>query len=175
MSGFLTKPQLLAYLHPEQGRPLVENMVDPAVQVQPAGIDLSLQSIFRLETAASVAFTQAETTLPQYSELLFDAAGKVFLTPAPYKLIVNEIVNLPRNVLGIARPRSTLLRSGATVNTALWDPGYSGRSELLLVVHNPAGLTLARNARVAQLCFMELAEGLQEGQEYRGRYHLENL
>jgi dUTP pyrophosphatase len=175
MPGFLTKPQLLAYLNPKDGRPLVENMVDPSVQLQPAGIDLSLQAVFRMDTAASIAFTQAETTLPQYSELLFNEEGKVYLSPAPYKLIVNEIVNLPRNLVGIARPRSTMLRSGATVNTALWDPGYSGRSELLLVVHNPGGLTLARNARVAQLCFFELEEELQEGQEYRGRYQLENL
>lgn len=175
MATFLTKPQLLEYLTSTTGRPLVENMVDPAVQIQPAGIDLSLQTIMTLDSAARVAFTQAETILPQYSEILFDSDGRAFLPPGPYKLIVNEIVNLPRHVLGIARPRSTLLRAGATVNTALWDPGYSGRSELLLVVHNPAGLTLARNARVAQLCFWQLDEALAEGQEYQGRYQLENL
>lgn len=177
MASFLTKNQLLAYLNPFAAgvRPLVEGMIDPTVQVQPAGIDLSLQKIFGFESAASLSFTQAQTTLPTYFELEFEADAKVFLPPGPYKVVLNEIVNLPRNLVGIARPRSTLARSGASVVTALWDPGYSGRSEVTLVVHNPHGLTIARNTRVIQLCFWELEEPLREGDEYRGRYQLENL
>lgn len=174
MSSFLTKDELLAYLNPGEGRPLVENMVDPKVQVQPAGIDLSLQKIFRFTTEATVAFTHAETHLPEYEEVAFDGEGLAYLVPGPYKLLVNEIVNVPGNLLGVAQPRSTMLRCGATVNTALWDPGYSGRSELLLVVHNPQGLTLARNARVAQLSFYELGETLDADQGYQGRYQGEN-
>jgi dUTP pyrophosphatase len=175
MPSFLTKKELLAYMQPEQGRALVENMVDPAVQVQPAGIDLSLQKVLGFASKASVAFTQAQTRLPEYEELAFDAEDKVWLRPGPYKLIVNEIVNIPGNLIGVAHPRSTILRCGASVETALWDPGYSGRSELLLVVHNPHGLTLARNARIAQLTFYELEQTLGEGEGYNGRYQGENL
>ncbi len=175
MAAFLTKGELLEYLNPVEGRPLVENMVDAAVQVQPAGIDLSLQAIFRFTSEATVAFTQAQTRLPNYEEVEFNKEGLAFLAPGPYKLLVNEIVNVPGNLVGIAHPRSTMLRCGATVNTALWDPGYSGRSELLLVVHNPQGLTLARNARVAQLSFYELQESLGESEGYQGRYQGENL
>lgn len=174
MSSFLTKDELLAYLNPVEGRPLVENMVDPKVQVQPAGIDLSLQKIFRFASGAAVAFTHAQTHLPDYEEVVFDKEGWAFLTPGPYKLLVNEIVNVPGNLVGIAQPRSTMLRCGATVNTALWDPGYSGRSELLIVVHNPQGLTLAQNARVAQLCFYELGQTLGTEHGYQGRYQGEN-
>lgn len=146
MSGFLTKNQLLAYLQPSQTgvKPLIENMIDSTVQIQPAGIDLSLQKIFSFESAAVLAFTQAQTTLPSYRELSFDEAEQVFLPPGPYKVLLNEIVNLPRNLVGIARPRSTLARSGIAAVTALWDPGYSGRSEIMLQVHNPHGLTCKR-------------------------------
>jgi len=175
MPSFLTKSELRAYLVPVSGRPLVENMLDPALQVQPAGIDLSLQKIFGFASVATVAFSQAETNLPEYTELAFDGKGQIWLAPGPYKLLVNEIVNLPHNLIGIAHPRSTILRCGATVNTALWDPGYSGRSELLLVVHNPAGLTLVRNARVAQLSFYELDSSLEKGEIYQGRYQNENI
>jgi len=177
MSGFLTKNQLLAYLQPSQTgvKPLIENMIDSTVQIQPAGIDLSLQKIFSFESAAVLAFTQAQTTLPSYRELSFDEAEQVFLPPGPYKVLLNEIVNLPRNLVGIARPRSTLARSGIAAVTALWDPGYSGRSEIMLQVHNPHGLTIARNTRVIQLCFWELDEPLCEGEAYLGRYQLENL
>ncbi len=174
MASFLSKAELLAYLNPAEGRPLIEKMVDPAVQVQPAGIDLSLQKIFRFNTAATVAFSQAQTRLPEYEEVEFDSEGLAYLVPGPYKMLVNEIVNVPGNLLGVAHPRSTMLRCGATVNTALWDPGYSGRSELLLVVHNAGGLTLARDARVAQLCFYELNNALKEGEGYKGRYQGEN-
>lgn len=175
MSSFLTKKELLAYLNPTQGRPLVENMIDPAVQVQPAGIDLSLQKIFAFASTAQIAFTQAETSLPDYEEVEFEPSGSIRLSPGPYKLLVNEIVNVPSNLVGLAQPRSTMLRCGATINTALWDPGYSGRSELLLVVHNRHGLVLARNARVAQLCFYELGSSLAEGEGYQGRYQGENI
>ncbi|MEI6043361.1 MAG: deoxyuridine 5'-triphosphate nucleotidohydrolase [Chloroflexota bacterium] len=171
----LTKNELIKYLNPLEGQPLVENMVDPAVQVQPAGIDLSLQKIFRFVSSATVAFTQAETHLPEYEEVPFDEKGLALLVPGPYKLVVNEIVHLPPNLMGIAQPRSTMLRCGATVNTALWDPGYNGRSELLLVVHNPQGLQLAYQARVAQLCFYELSSSLGEGETYQGRYQGENV
>lgn len=174
MSAFLTKDELLRYLNPAEGKPLVENMVDPKVQVQPAGIDLSLQKIFRFESAATVGFTHAQTHLPDYEEIAFDSEGLARLEPGPYKLVVNEIVNVPGNLVGIGHPRSTMLRCGATVNTALWDPGYSGRSELLLVVHNPQGMTLARNARVAQLSFYELSTTLADGYAYQGRYQGEN-
>lgn len=177
MTSFLTKYQLLAYLSPgESGvKPLIENLIDPSVQVQQAGIDLSLQRLFVPESGASLAFTQAETTLPTYKELEFDADGKVFLPQGCYKAWLNEIVNIPKNLLGIARPRSTLARSGASVVTALWDPGYSGRSEVLLVVHNFYGLTISRNTRILQLCFCELDQPLNDGDEYQGRYQLENL
>jgi dUTP pyrophosphatase len=171
--SFLTKPQLLDLL--AKPKPLVEGLLDPQVQVQPAGIDLSLQKIYSMNTAASIGFTQAETTLPEYEAMTFDNDDKVFLSPGPYKVVLNEVVNIPRNVVGIARPRSTICRSGATVGTALWDPGYSGRSEVLLIVHNPNGLTISRNARVIQLCFWELAVPLDDGQGYSGRYQLENI
>lgn len=177
MASFLTKQQLWAYLSPaEHGvKPLVENLIDSAVQVQQAGIDLSLQRLFEAESAATLAFTQAETTLPIYKELEFDSDGKIFLSPGCYKAWLNEIVNIPKNLLGIARPRSTLARSGASVVTALWDPGYSGRSEVLLVVHNPHGLTIKRNTRILQLCFCELDQPLSDDDQYQGRYQLENL
>ncbi|MEI2760841.1 MAG: hypothetical protein V9E95_01185 [Methanothrix soehngenii] len=38
----------------------------------------------------------------------------------------NEIVNIPGDVAALARARSTLLRCGASLETALWDPGYLG-------------------------------------------------
>ena len=78
-----------------------------------------------------------------------------------------------QDVMALAYPRSTLLRCGVTVFTAVWDPGYSGRAEALLVVHNPVGFRLYENARVVQLVFTRL--GSQVESAYQGRFNGENL
>ena len=88
-------------------------------------------------------------------------------------LTLNEVVNLPRNIMALARPRSSLLRSGVAIHTAVWDAGYSGRSQALMTVHHPQGFRIQRDARVAQLVFIYLDAGDSEG--YRGRYQYENL
>jgi dUTP pyrophosphatase len=61
---------------------------------------------------------------------------------------------------------------GVSVHTAVWDAGYRGRSEALLVVYNEAGFRIRKDARVIQLIFMRLESG-QEG--YKGRYLGENV
>jgi dUTP pyrophosphatase len=58
-----------------------------------------------------------------------------------------------------------------TVNTAVWDAGYSGRSQSLLVVYHSQGFRLQKNARVLQLVFLRLT-GETDG--YRGIYQGEN-
>ena len=74
--------------------------------------------------------------------------------------------------MALATPRSSLLRCGVTVNTAVWDTGYSGRSQSLLVVYNPRGIRLEKNARIVQLVFFTLD---RETEGYRGAYQGENL
>jgi len=68
-----------------------------------------------------------------------------------------------KTLAAIAKPRSSLLRCGVTVETAVWDAGYSGRSESLLVVFNNNGFRLRKNARILQLLFFRLGEEVREG------------
>ena len=49
----------------------------------------------------------------------------------------------------------------------VWDAGFKGRSEFILVVGNPAGLKLKQNARVVQLTFLRINE-VRKG--YQGVY-----
>ncbi|MCP4228724.1 MAG: deoxyuridine 5'-triphosphate nucleotidohydrolase, partial [bacterium] len=77
------------------------------------------------------------------------------------------------DLLAFARPRSSLLRMGATLNTALWDTGYVGRSQTPLNVMNSEGINLKRGARLMQLVFVKLDERL--GSVYEGKYQGENL
>ena len=94
------------------------------------------------------------------------------LGPGAYLVTFNEVLSLPLDVMALAWPRSTLLRCGAVVHNAVWDAGYSGRSQALLVVHNPHGLLLHPDARLVQVVFIRLDRPTQG---YRGAYQGENL
>jgi len=152
---------------------MVESAIDSQVQTQMCGVELTLQKIEEFRSQGSIAYDNRERTLPVVQELKFDDAGWIDLKPGSYLATFNEIVNIPRDVAALARPRSSLLRCGASLETALWDPGYRGRSQSLLVVHNSSGIRLKRNARLLQLVFMRLDH--QAEKVYSGIYQGENI
>jgi dUTP pyrophosphatase len=154
-------------------RGLVESMIDPETQTQMCGVELTLQKIERFNSAGAVAFDNKERKLPETELVNFDEMGWIELTAGAYLVTFNEIVNIPKDVAAMARARSTLLRCGATLETALWDPGYRGRSQSLLVVYNPLGLRLKKNARLMQLVFMRLENEAEK--LYSGKYQGENI
>jgi|SRR5664280_587139 len=156
-----------------EARGLVESMIDPETQTQMCGVELTLQKIERFLTAGAVAFDNKERKLPETELVNFDEMGWIELTAGSYLVTFNEIVNIPKDVAAMARARSTLLRCGATLETALWDPGYRGRSQSLLVVYNPRGLKLKKNARLMQLVFLRLENEAEK--LYSGKYQGENI
>ncbi len=169
--SLLSRNELLPLIHCEV--PLVKNMIDSLKQVQPNSVELTLRSIEKFCSSGSIDFDNSERRTPSTENIEFDSDGWVYIGPGAYKITFNEIVNIPLDLAAIARPRSSLLRCGANIGTAVWDSGYKGRSESMLVVHNPYGFKLKRNARVIQLLFFELKSGLLEG--YSGKYQHENL
>lgn len=156
-----------------QTRSLVEGAIDLEKQTQMCGMELTMQKIERFTSAGAVAFDNIERVLPSTDALDFDSSGWIDLAPGAYLVTFNEIVNIPRDVAAMARARSTLLRCGASLETALWDPGYRGRSQSLLVVHNPQGLRLKKNARLMQLIFLRLENEAEK--LYSGKYQGENI
>jgi dUTP pyrophosphatase len=152
---------------------LVESMIDPETQTQMCGMELTLQKIERFTSAGAVAFDNKERVLPQTEPMDFDQSGWIALPAGAYLVTFNEIVNIPKDAAAMARARSTLLRCGASLETALWDPGYRGRSQSLLVVYNPHGLRLKKNARLMQLVFLRL--GKESEKLYAGKYQGENI
>ncbi|KAF5410504.1 MAG: deoxyuridine 5'-triphosphate nucleotidohydrolase [Euryarchaeota archaeon] len=147
--------------------PLVEGMIDSETQIQVNGCELTIDRIFAFDGAGTIAFDNSERVLPDSAELAFDDDGWIDLPAGCYKIVSGEIVHIPKDVIAIARPRSSLLRCGASVETAVWDSGYEGKSECLLLVANKEGFRLKRGARVVQLLFMGLAS---ETAGYSGVY-----
>ena len=152
---------------------LVESMIDTETQTQMCGIELTLNRVERFTSAGAVAFDNSERKLPQTEPIDFDPSGWIDLSFGSYLVTFNEIVSIPKDVAALARARSTLQRCGASLETALWDPGYRGRSQSLLVVYNPQGLRLKKNARLMQLVFMRLEKEAEK--VYSGKYQGENI
>ena len=170
MTGVLSRQDILLLLRKEP--PLVEDWIDLDEQVQTNGFDITLREVALFQSAGTIAVTNSQRLIPDLAPLAFDELGFIDLTPGSYTIIFNEVVHLPKNIMALARPRSSLLRCGVTVNTAVWDAGYSGRSQSLLVVYNPQGFRLQKNARIVQLVFFHLT---QETEGYDGVYQGENI
>jgi dUTP pyrophosphatase len=156
----------------KQKPPLVEGWLNLDEQVQANGFDLTLRDVAAIKSAGTIAQANSQRVLSDLSPLLFDEKGFLDLATGIYMVTYNEIVHLPKNIMALGRPRSSLLRCGVNVGTAVWDAGYEGRSQSLLMVHNPKGFRVQQNARITQLVFMELT-GESEG--YNGFYQRENI
>lgn len=95
------------------------------------------------------------------------------LRAGPYRLTFSEQIRIPADCCGFVLPRSSLLRSGVTIHTALWDPGYEGKGKVLLYVLNTKGAVISIGARVAQLVVFRLS-GLPH-RIYSGQYQNEGM
>ncbi len=170
MAAILSRKNIHRLL--QQQPPLIESYISLDEQLQPNGIDLTLREVALLQTSGKIAVSNRQRLVSDLAPLVFDGLDFIDLMPGAYIVTFNEIVHLPKNVMAIAAPRSSLLRCGVTVNTAVWDAGYSGRSQSLMVVYNPQGFRLQRNARIVQLVFFQLTE---ETEGYHGAYQGENV
>ena len=157
----------------EGSPPLIEGYVALESQLQPNGFDLSLREVAHFGTQGRLGASDADRILPETEPLPFDSEGWLELPQGAYLITFNEVINLPPDLMALGRPRSSLLRSGVALHTAVWDAGYRGRSQSLLKVHHPNGFRLQRDTRVAQLVFFRLATPPEQG--YRGQYQGEGV
>jgi dUTP pyrophosphatase len=151
---------------------LLENAIDIETQIQPNGLELTLKEVKTMEGTGALDFDNTERKLPDAKTIKFCSDGWIHLPKGIYKILFNEVLNIPMNLAAIAKPRSSLIRCGATLETAVWDAGYRGRSESMLVVYNYAGFRVKRNARIIQLLFYTLEKEVEKG--YSGVYQNEN-
>ena len=147
----------------------IQNFYNKEEQIQQAGFDLTVQSIARFISEGTLTIDNGDRKISDTEEVPLDH-GFFSLIPGGYVLRYNESVHVPKNAAGLTLPRSSLMRSGATIHSALWDPGYEGVGMGLLTVTNP--LRIEKNARVAQIIFFELNDRT-EG--YNGVYQKEGL
>jgi deoxycytidine triphosphate deaminase len=141
--------------------------VDPE-QVQPNGVDLRLEAVLAPEAPGRIG--RDGKTIADRRPLETAGDSPTYrLEPGGYVVRYAERVAVPEGHVGFLYPRSSLLRNGCMLNTAVWDAGYEGRGEGLLQVHNT--VEVEAGARVAQFV---LAAADHED-TYDGSYQRENL
>jgi dUTP pyrophosphatase len=165
-AGVLSREQIMALLDADP--PLLEDLVDRELQVQPNGVDLTLDTVSGFVGPGTLTMDNANRRLPGTQQHPFDPDQQLYLSPGCYEVRFNETINLPNDVMAYTRPRSSLLRSGVALHTAVWDAGYSGRGVALLVVYNSHGFRLEHNARIAQMVFHTMGSATADG--YSGVY-----
>ena len=169
-TGVLSKERIAALLNAEP--PLLSGMPDPDQQIQPNGVDITAEQVSRFVGRGVLGVSNADRVLPELEDLPWDADGMLDLPAGAYQVRFNETVHLPGWLMAYARPRSSLLRSGVALHTAVWDAGYNGRGVSLMVVYHPAGFRLERNARICQLVFHPLSAATGG---YAGAYQREGM
>lgn len=167
--GVLSREAIEALL--EHDPPLLEDMPDRAAQVQPNGVDITVERVSCFRGPGRLARSNADRVLPGIEDLEYERDQSLYLPPGAYQVRFNEKVNLPTWLMAYARPRSSLLRSGVALHTAVWDAGYSGQGISLMVVYHPAGFRLEQDARICQIVFHPLNTATANG--YAGAYQHE--
>lgn len=153
-------------------RPLLRDLRTPEEQIQPNGVDLTVASLWTLDGRGSIGIDNCDRVLPSLAELNWDPDGWLDLRRGPYLARLHEVVDLPTDLMAFGHARSSLLRSGVLVHNAVWDAGYTGRPEVLLVVCNDRGFRVQRGARILQLVFCRLEAHTTR---YAGQFQGENL
>ena len=157
----------MVFLPPFEDNQILD-YIDFKVQSQIAGFDLTVRDILKLEDNGILDFDNTKRHIPEHSKITPED-GMWILKPGGYLVRYNEVVEVPLNAIGIVLPRSSLMRIGGTICSALWDPGYKGRGVGLLIVH--AKITIHQDARIAQIVFIKTMEKTKEG--YSGEYQNE--
>lgn len=146
---------------------LGESLIFPFLpgHVTSQGYDMSVQTIESINGHGELMVGGKH--LPDYYEASV-RTGVYFLNMGQYLVNFEEEVNLPENICAFLWSRSTLLRMGASIQTAVWDAGYKGIGSSLLVVTNPMGIRIEQGARIGQMVFHRLSQPTE--QPYDGQY-----
>ncbi|MFB6209648.1 MAG: deoxyuridine 5'-triphosphate nucleotidohydrolase [Candidatus Nanohaloarchaea archaeon] len=152
---------------------LIQNYPHLETQLTPQGFDLTAGEIHEYMGSGKLDFSNSEREIPDSEPIEpvkkseSDEYGWWKLEQGAYKVVMNEKVDIPEDLVAFAFPRSSLLRMGCSVENAVWDSGYTGTGSFMLVVENPEGVEIKQNARINQLVFHRI----EETERYSGRYH----
>lgn len=157
---------------------------------QPSGMDLRLGKVYYMETDKDKLYGiyGGKKIIPHHHELKMTQVkmyGSTLSTEGlsfdkeqtywgwslepnkPYICQVQEQIKIGENNAQFYLPRSTLLRAGVNVYTALGDLGYNGHLSFLVINHGNKPFFIEKGERFAQLVDFEVRGG---SESYDGDY-----
>lgn len=146
---------------------------------QPSGLDLRLGKVFSLkeEEGEVYGILNGQKLIPDHEEVPLtqfhdvecgiDIFGWALAPGIPYICQVQEQIKIGDNNAQLYLPRSTLLRAGINVYTALGDLGYNGHLSFLVINHSNSFFFIEKGERFAQLVDFEVRGG---SESYDGDY-----
>jgi len=144
---------------------LVKLFPDFKELVQPSGIDLPLDEIFVQKSKGSLI--DNEKNLPDIEAI----EGPIYrLQPhTAYLATIDRKIKIPKGYTMLYLPRSTLLRSFVSVQTAVGDPGFYGTLMFMIYNHGEFEYKIKKGDRIAQGVVFEV----DGSGEYSGSYQEE--
>lgn len=161
-------PKLLLEL--VKKKKLVENLAERELKnPEGAGFDLRLGKVFKLKGNSFLGIDERKTPdVKLVAEFNPKKKSKIIIKPGELYLTESyEKFNMPLDLVGILKPRTTLQRSGIIARMAIVDPGYSGTVHPVLFNAGPATVTIELGARYIFAMFMEIKG---KGSQYRGQW-----
>lgn len=136
-------------------------------QVQPNGVDLRVHRV--VEVVGQVRLPREGKIDPtglQIRELpCKDGWFELPLSHGNYLVDFLEFITVPDGWCAIVIPRSSMVRTGISVESGLWDTGFQGRLGACIRNRNPIGIQYG--ARIAQVLF---SKSQFNGHRYSGSY-----
>ncbi|OED30108.1 deoxyuridine 5'-triphosphate nucleotidohydrolase [Methanosphaera sp. WGK6] len=132
--------------------------------IQPSGIDLKLDKIYRQVGPGSLI--NNEKNLPELEEINCEDNIYTLEPKTAYSVTIEGKTNIPKGYTMLYLPRSTLLRSFISVHTAVGDPGFYGTLQFMVVNNGEYSYKIKKGERIAQaVVFPVSGSG-----EYNGSY-----
>ncbi len=176
---FLGVDELLKLVHEKK---LVDGLCERELtNPEGCGFDLRLAEVYSISGEGYLGVEERKTCEIEKVKFLTpeDLGGLaktsevyVVIKPGEFYLVKTmETVNVPENLVGILKPRSTLQRMGLFLRTTQIAPGYSGELTFALKNEGPATVKIDIGARIAHVMFAEVKgkTALYRGQWQGGR------
>jgi len=157
-------------------------VIDPFDEgaLQPASVDLRLNSSFRLFRVTSRPYIDVREPVDDLTELVEIAPDEPFvIQPGTFFLgSTVETISLPDDIVARVDGKSSLGRLGLLVHATAGyvDPGWSGRLTLELSNQSQMPIALYYGMRVAQISFLRLSSPVDRpygspelGSKYQGQ------
>lgn len=146
---------------------------------QPSGLDLRVEKVYIITEDVPSGIIDGIKVIPEHSEIKpkdypeynFENCWKIEYNK-PYIFEVQKQITIGKNNAQFYLPRSTLLRQGVNVYTALGDTGYTGHLSFMVINHRKGDFYISKGERFAQLIDFQVQD---TDKEYDGDYQEEKI